>query len=1226
MDYILPFEAIAIDGTAAQAFASHSPRASAVAEKYARDHPLRDVNGVLDEDRTIILISHFRGFDDHLDYRVPKENQKHLAAEAVEALKRLEMGHGRVGTSIDEEIILGMKLKRNGDYDMGLKGLMVIVYRYRHFLTDDDLKFVLDRFIPSGLKGAHDPSHESYRLFEFEEVPETENHLLMINSTKYLVNQLLFDRTGEKTYDNSGEKGNGLANWLLHYMHTIAKHDFLEFNSRPYQRLSLHALLNLYEFGRDKSIRTAARILLDYTMMKFAVSSNRLRRINPFRRLKEFVNLPTNEHNHLLEPQSQGKDALIGFFLMYTGPTDINGNPTENFPARWGIEALIAGLATYRPPVAAYELAIKPDLPIEAFQHRFYHGNRPILRGADEQAEGGLEIYYSSPSFLLSAGGTFLNSGYGKDEFIGYKQTAIAQSTTLLPTKADVRFADLIRFDPYPDERRAVNTAVHKGFACGANLRPAEKKVFTDTSTHGPVLSSYGEQLFFGWKGSGNEHLNAAKVYTTDKFKLPGVENLDEKAVLGDTSDQSPAIAFHNGRLFMAWKGAGNENLNLIASDIGKMSFSIKKTFADTSPYAPALVSHNGQLFLAWTGVGEGKLNVAKVTLSDRGGLSIDGLEGKIVLGDTSEQSPAIATHNGRLFLAWKGTGNNNLNLMFSDPNGTSFPGKMTFADTSPFAPAIASHNGRLFFAWTGIGEGKLNVAKVTLFGNTAGGFGIEGLEGKVVLADTSERAPALASYNGRLFLAWKGAGNDNLNLLLSHDGLFQTERWIFLNLSDMDLYIAIYRTPPAESHPLDAPLENLGLLYAYDLKTASPLLDFETFKRLTLERNASLPEKLAYKGTYVFHTADDHQFNFLLQPSLDKYKARVFRMDDQEPVTDFTSLPLVEGPYLASPGGHEGYIEISHPGCETPLVLDFTEAGNPIIEENILACPRSWIDRAQALFSFALTLSNTGRPEDGARATRERIQIYEHLNKISSGKHRSELASALFWLLHYYRAWTASAPALTFGQHGLELYEELAGIRTPGSKDSVDYELLDNYSPNEYWDWPYLSGALHNLAWVNREIGDHPAAAAWTAKRIKLYERLVKEDSTKHQPALAAALFEQLHYHRGGLETTSALAFAKQGLEVYESLAGLRPSGSQEAVSYEQLGNLNPNEYWDWPFLSGALYNLAWVNREAGDHPTALEWMLKRVKVYERLNQMDSAKYASALAQAQADVAIFNV
>ena len=44
-------------------------------------------------------------------------------------------------------------------------------------------------------------------------------------------------------------------------------------------------------------------------------------------------------------------------------------------------------------------------------------------------------------------------------------------------------------------------------------------------------------------------------------------------------------------------------------------------------------------------------------------------LEDKVVLDDSSGEAPALASHGGRLFLAWKGSGNPQLNAMFSDDN-----------------------------------------------------------------------------------------------------------------------------------------------------------------------------------------------------------------------------------------------------------------------------------------------------------------------------------------------------------------------------------------------------------------------------------------------------------------------------------------------------------------------------------------------------------------------------
>ena len=99
------------------------------------------------------------------------------------------------------------------------------------------------------------------------------------------------------------------------------------------------------------------------------------------------------------------------------------------------------------------------------------------------------------------------------------------------------------------------------------------------------------------------------------------------------------------------------------------------------------------------------------------------------MLGDTSQRGPALASHNGRLYLAWKGVGNNRLNLIFSDNNAASFDGKTSFGDTSDNPPALASGR-RLCWAWSGFGNQKLNVAKPRSAHNrTETRFGIRGTD-----------------------------------------------------------------------------------------------------------------------------------------------------------------------------------------------------------------------------------------------------------------------------------------------------------------------------------------------------------------------------------------------------------------------------------------------------------------------------------------------------------------
>jgi hypothetical protein len=253
---------------------------------------------------------------------------------------------------------------------------------------------------------------------------------------------------------------------------------------------------------------------------------------------------------------------------------------------------------------------------------------------------------------------------------------------------------------------------------------------------------------------------------------VDAIEGFSNKVVLGDTSPLAPALAAHDGRLFIAWRGDGNDNLNVMFSSDNGVSFGGKFVSGETSTASPALVSHNGLLFVAWKGDGNDNLNVAQVDLfaDSAGGFGIDGFSNKLILGDTSPLAPALASHDGRLFIAWKGDGNDNLNVMFSLDNGASFGGKFVSSETSSDAPALASNGSGLFIAWKGSGNDNLNVAEVSLFADSSGGFGIDGFSNKVILGDTSPTASALGSAFGDLFLAWKGDGNDNLNVMFSSD------------------------------------------------------------------------------------------------------------------------------------------------------------------------------------------------------------------------------------------------------------------------------------------------------------------------------------------------------------------------------------------------------------------------------------------------------------------------
>ena len=178
------------------------------------------------------------------------------------------------------------------------------------------------------------------------------------------------------------------------------------------------------------------------------------------------------------------------------------------------------------------------------------------------------------------------------------------------------------------------------------------------------------------------------------------------KVVLGDTS---PALALAGlgwRRIYLAWRGDGNDQLNVMGLDRRQRRDLRPQVRVGRDDKAPVLATFKGALMIGWKGDGNDQLNVARVVTNP----APTGLAGKVTLGDTSPRSPALCEFDGRLYIAWKGDGNDNLNLM-SSTDGQTFADKSTSPETSPEAPSLAVHNGVLYIGWKGDGNDQLNVA-----------------------------------------------------------------------------------------------------------------------------------------------------------------------------------------------------------------------------------------------------------------------------------------------------------------------------------------------------------------------------------------------------------------------------------------------------------------------------------------------------------------------------------
>lgn len=278
-------------------------------------------------------------------------------------------------------------------------------------------------------------------------IPETENHLLMMNSARYLTNQAratyLRDRQLGVPYQLRNN-ANGLAVWFLEGFQGFLEEDFSEYNARPYQRYSINAILNLYDYAEDAEVKRAAGMVLDYLAAKYAVATHGSRRVVNYRRLTEHT------HRTAFYAALGGADHLIHMFMLFSGQTD--WLLPEDIPSQESraLELIYAAVSSYRMPTAALEVAVDKSVPyFQVIHHE------------------GVEIFYSTPAFLLSAGG--VNTGPANlVAFSGNENdTGAALPTVLIPSVAVHDRNELIRFEGGPNHEG--NTCVAPGFACGLN-------------------------------------------------------------------------------------------------------------------------------------------------------------------------------------------------------------------------------------------------------------------------------------------------------------------------------------------------------------------------------------------------------------------------------------------------------------------------------------------------------------------------------------------------------------------------------------------------------------------------------------------------------------------------------------------------------------------------------------------------------------------------------------
>jgi hypothetical protein len=302
-------------------------------------------------------------------------------------------------------------------------------------------------------------------------VPETENHRLMIETSKYLTNAKILAELRQMNHDNVDEiqeKQNGVRDWLLATLRSITINDFDEYNSRPYTRYSLNAILNLHDFADDVSLRTASQIVLDLSGAKFAAASNRGRRIVPFRRKAEY-------DDRALYEMVEGADHEVARAVVLAGQTQLLGGGIFDR----GVNNMIwAAVSPYRWPRSVLEVAIERNRPIE-----------------QDIRHAGIEGYYSSPAFTMSLGGVPRPAALNMLGFEHSVDRGVAMPTVIIPTTAGHFMTDLFTMNGNgSQDKRTANLCGWRGFMCGIN--PTDSSAYNRCLT-GTVISPAGPKYFF---------------------------------------------------------------------------------------------------------------------------------------------------------------------------------------------------------------------------------------------------------------------------------------------------------------------------------------------------------------------------------------------------------------------------------------------------------------------------------------------------------------------------------------------------------------------------------------------------------------------------------------------------------------------------------------------------------------------------------------------------------
>lgn len=416
-----------------------------------------------------------------------------------------------------------------------------------------------------------------------------------------------------------------------------------------------------------------------------------------------------------------------------------------------------------------------------------------MVRAIHLVAPGGHEYWLEHPDRPIASAGS-LQQNYGGDwhDSIKVRRDADAFNAALVSVgRCGFIYAYVLEVEPrfqlrsergrssWPDVRMHLQRAAESGnwrqFIRNNALPFNESTTVRSSGTPAPIsVDGRLSVLWVGTQGPGQFRWI---------HQEPNGNSWTRKRIVDDgrvrVSHHSPAVAFFNGRYYLAWTGTKSAHpyIHLIRSTDSTGAYWGDHLRFDgdhpsrpeaKSSEGPTLLAANGKLHIVW--VGTNKPGNFRWITSTNGTSWGD----KRILTDParvreSNHRPAVAFHGNRYYLAWTGTNSAHpyVHMIRStDASGTSWGDHVRFDGGSSIrpeaksrdAPTLLSANGKLHIVWVGTNQpGRFRW--ITSPDGTV-------WQDKRILADAgqtreSNHAPAITYHNGRYYLFWVGYGSE---------------------------------------------------------------------------------------------------------------------------------------------------------------------------------------------------------------------------------------------------------------------------------------------------------------------------------------------------------------------------------------------------------------------------------------------------------------------------------